>query len=574
MNLRLYFQEELNHLRELGTEFSRLHPALAPMLSGPSRDPDVERLLEGVAYLAATLRHRMNDEFPEFISSLMFLSVPHLLQPSPSTTLMEFRPEDHLSGSRKIPAGTPVNSIAVDGTVCSFETSHAMSMAPLKTGDLKWEELDSDTVRLTLPFKVLAGAAGRWKPDSIRLHCAGEIGLAGDLYTLLTTKLVSLALRDNDGHVFHLPPGAVGPAGLEEDDTLLPYPAHIFPGFRILLEYFILPEKFLAVGVQGVGRRLTPESARSFELIFECDKPSVNLKPGNDSLLLNIVPASNSFERDSQPITLTHQTTEYPLRPERDEGHCQVVGVKHLEGIARKNGTRRTFLPFRDFEGAHDSPLYTLRWREDAHTEEPKTYLELVYPQQTVFIGEEIMIGRLQCCNGHLPERLRLGDIHVATPTSPVHCTFRNIVTPTGLVSMQLDKGSAWRLMAHLRLNLLHLKTADDLRTILMLYAGRRTRDRARFDAGVHRIKGIRNFSTRALDRLHRGQLIRGTGANLSLDSKHFAGSGDMHLFGEILQQFFSSQTPINSFVQLTMTDDSTGTQTVWKPKAGGQPLF
>lgn len=574
MSLKHYFQEELTHLRDLGTEFSRLHPALAPMLSGPSRDPDVERLLEGVAYLAATLRHRMNDEFPEFISALMFLSVPHLLQPSPSTTLMEFRPEEHLSASREVPAGTPVNSIAVDGTVCCFETSQPMTMLPLKTGELKWEELDSEITRLTLPFKVLEGAAGRWKPDSIRLHCAGETGPAGDLYTVLTSSLHSLTLRDNEGRVFHLPPGSVVPAGLGEHDGLLPYPMHIFPGFRILLEYFILPEKFLTVSVQGLGRRLTAESARSFELIFECKKPPAGLKPGSDSLLLNIVPACNSFERDSQPIPLSHQVTEYAIRPERDEGLCQVIGVNHLEGIARKTGTRRTFLPFRDFEGSHESPLYVLRWHDDAHTEEVRTYLELVYPRQSAFINEEILIGKLQCCNGHLPERLRLGDIHVATPTSPVHCSFRNIVTPTGMVSPHLDKGSAWRLMAHLRLNLLHLKTDEDLRTILMLYADRRTRDRARLEAGVHRINGIRSFSTRALDRLYRGQLIRGTGASLSLDPRHFAGKGDMHLFGEILQQFFSSQSPINSFVQLTMTDDSTGMQTVWKPKAGDQPLF
>ena len=34
-----YYQQELNALRELGSEFSRAHPALAPMLSGPASDP-------------------------------------------------------------------------------------------------------------------------------------------------------------------------------------------------------------------------------------------------------------------------------------------------------------------------------------------------------------------------------------------------------------------------------------------------------------------------------------------------------------------------------------------------------
>ena len=51
-----YFQEELAHLKDLGAEFSKAHPALAPMLSGPTADPDVERLLEGVAFLTGLLQ--------------------------------------------------------------------------------------------------------------------------------------------------------------------------------------------------------------------------------------------------------------------------------------------------------------------------------------------------------------------------------------------------------------------------------------------------------------------------------------------------------------------------------------
>ena len=43
-----YFQQELDNLRDLGAEFSKAHPAVAPMLSGRSSDPDVDRLLEGV----------------------------------------------------------------------------------------------------------------------------------------------------------------------------------------------------------------------------------------------------------------------------------------------------------------------------------------------------------------------------------------------------------------------------------------------------------------------------------------------------------------------------------------------
>ncbi|MGH7298137.1 MAG: type VI secretion system baseplate subunit TssF, partial [Polyangiaceae bacterium] len=50
-----YFQDELAYLRELGREFSQAYPTLAPLLADRGVDPDVERLLEGVAFLTGRI---------------------------------------------------------------------------------------------------------------------------------------------------------------------------------------------------------------------------------------------------------------------------------------------------------------------------------------------------------------------------------------------------------------------------------------------------------------------------------------------------------------------------------------
>ena len=55
-----YYESELAHIRELAVEFAALHPVVAQNLSltsVPCPDPYVERLLEGVAWLAARTRH-------------------------------------------------------------------------------------------------------------------------------------------------------------------------------------------------------------------------------------------------------------------------------------------------------------------------------------------------------------------------------------------------------------------------------------------------------------------------------------------------------------------------------------
>ena len=46
-----YFREELAFLKEQGKEFTEIHPQLSRFLHGRTTDPDVERLLEGFAFL-------------------------------------------------------------------------------------------------------------------------------------------------------------------------------------------------------------------------------------------------------------------------------------------------------------------------------------------------------------------------------------------------------------------------------------------------------------------------------------------------------------------------------------------
>ena len=57
-----YYESELSYLRDLGREFSQANPQLGGMLLERSGDPDVERLLEGFAFLSARIRERVDDD--------------------------------------------------------------------------------------------------------------------------------------------------------------------------------------------------------------------------------------------------------------------------------------------------------------------------------------------------------------------------------------------------------------------------------------------------------------------------------------------------------------------------------
>ncbi|MEP6592346.1 MAG: type VI secretion system baseplate subunit TssF, partial [Acidobacteriota bacterium] len=89
MNPRLLqlYELELGHLREMGAEFALQSPKIAARLGVRALevdDPYVERLIEGVAFLAARVQLKLDAEFPRFTQALLEIIYPHNLAPTPS----------------------------------------------------------------------------------------------------------------------------------------------------------------------------------------------------------------------------------------------------------------------------------------------------------------------------------------------------------------------------------------------------------------------------------------------------------------------------------------------------------
>src|SRR5215475_923337 len=128
-----YYQEELAFLREMGREFAAENPKVAHMLETADADPDVERILQGVAFLTGRLRQKVDDEIPELFQSLMSLLWPHYLRPVPSTTIVQFLPMlEQLTGVAEIKRDTELASNPVDGTSCRFRTCYSVDLAPIE----------------------------------------------------------------------------------------------------------------------------------------------------------------------------------------------------------------------------------------------------------------------------------------------------------------------------------------------------------------------------------------------------------------------------------------------------------
>src|ERR1700759_5007720 len=94
-----YYEAEMRYLRDAGKEFARTFPDRARELELDrvgERDPHIERLFEGFAFLMGRLRQKLDDELPELTEGLVSLLWPHYLRMIPSLSILEVTPTEGL----------------------------------------------------------------------------------------------------------------------------------------------------------------------------------------------------------------------------------------------------------------------------------------------------------------------------------------------------------------------------------------------------------------------------------------------------------------------------------------------
>ncbi|WP_296223984.1 type VI secretion system baseplate subunit TssF [Ralstonia sp. UBA689] len=574
--LNRYYEEELNKLKGLAVEFSQNNPALAPMLSGASADPDVERLLEGVAFLIGLTRQKLDDEFPEFVQELANLLFPHYLRPVPASTLISFTPKSPLGEVVRVPQGTELASLPVDGTSCRFRTICDLDVQPLRLVDANLLSTAGVAPVLVMDFEVDGLALSQWESDSLRLFLGGGYSEASKMLLLLTRHVTQVRVSSDGGERLELDALSVRASGF--DHRLLPYPGNAFDGYRVLQEYFSQPEKFLFVDIEGLGRWTNRGRGSAFSMFFSLDElPDWMPEIRSDRFGLNVVPAINLFEHTAEPVNLDHRASEYRVSPEgRNRTHYRVYSVDQVTGYQQGAARERTYLPFGLYrhDGRSAKLSYRTTLREATVMRGNETFLSVNYPPGDTPVPETLSI-RITCTNGSLPESLKLGDISQPTSTSPERIHFQNIRPVTPALESPIGEALLWRLISHVSLNYLSIAQTANLRTLLALYAQVGQQDQGTEAANRRRIDGIQEVIAMPETRLvGRGSVLRGQFVRIRCRQDHYADIGDMYLFGCVLERFLADYASINAYTRVELEDVLSETIFKWPPRLGQQTLL
>lgn len=627
-----HYNRELGYLRELGSEFAREYPSVAGRL-GLSEfscaDPYVERLLEGFAFLAARVHRRLDSEFPQFTRGLLESIYPHYTRPIPSAGIVAIHPdpdEGSLASGYRVPRGTRLNgpSSQQSPTPCRFETTQDLDLWPLEIAGIEIVDRESThqkplpammqspgirsslRIRLTttagLPMSALA-------LDTLTLHLRGG-EIAVQLLELLVAHHQRIAIGDPEaGNWNEISGASLVAGGFEDDEALLPGEPRSFSGYRLLQEYFLLPEKFLFVNLQGLQPAVSAASGKELEILIGFDTPCRDLagRLSADHVSLHCVPAINLFRRRADRVQISDASHEHHLLVDRSRPmDFEIWSVDQLHGHGTTPQQEIEFLPL------YSAPAKTASRHEhaayfttDRRPRQPSAN-QREYGHRSNYLGSELFVTLTD--SQKQPSRHLIRQL-----SSTVHCTNRDLPLlrpasgwrdaltldgPGPVASVECltgptaprqaltteDGETCWRLINHLNANLLSFdgRSSDTggapdqaatalLREMLYLYCPPDVPETSR---QVDGILSLRNETvTRQLP--FDGPIVHGRGVqiNLELDEAAFEGSG-VFLLGSVLDRFMARFVTLNSFTQTSLRTPNRGPVHRWPVRVGDRQLI
>ncbi|GAA4342133.1 type VI secretion system baseplate subunit TssF [Pigmentiphaga soli] len=616
-----HYNLELQHLREMGAEFARQFPKIAARLGMEGievADPYVERLLEGSAFLAARVQLKLEEEFPRFTQRLQQILYPHALQPVPSMLIAQLRPnldEPKLADGVAIARGTALTGRKPAGepTACEFLTGHEVTLWPLEVAQVRYQSHAPDLKLTALPFarqikgalrlrlKATAGLTlAQLALDRLRLYFGGVDDTAFQLHELVTGNALGVLVAVPGGEIAPavLPADAIAPAGLDDDEALLPMTPPSFQGHRLLQEYFAFPQRYLFADLDGLSQILPRCAAPEIEIaiLLGVGDATLEHRVSAENLLLNCTPAVNLFPRRADRILVADGQHDFHVVPDRTRPlDFEVHSILELKGYAAGNDREQTFHPL--YAAFHGEPVdhqayYTL-WREPRRLSDRRkreghrssyvgreVYAALVDPREAPYRQDlrQLAFNTL-CTNRDLPLIMPVGGgrsdftLDISAPVESVRC----VKGPSRPHAPGLDAGSGWRLLNLLSLNYLSLldDTGGDgaaaLRALCALYV-------AEGDAaGRNQVNGLLRVASRPVVRRlpMPGPIAFGRGIEITLTFDELAFQGaSAYLLGTVLDRFLARHASLNSFVQTVIHSTSRGEIARKAPRCGTRPIL
>lgn len=552
-----FYEEELARLRQATRKYAEGHADTAAALElGPdaSTDPEVERLLQSVALLNASMQQLIDSGRCDFHKALLQTLQPHYLRDVPACGIIQVdtsnaRPNE-ISTVSRLPKGTILRA---DGS--KFVTTSEVCIAPVAIASAKFQPtLDlpailrlpgESTSALTISLESTANGASFDNPSIARLRIwvDGEAGLRAALIDAILLHSLCVCLEAGASwSVLAFSPFA--PAGASIEDNLLPrHAGQQSP--RLLTEFFHMPQKFdfVDLDLQAIAAHCPPGCKRlTLHIVLPACEPRLR-QASATNFRLACAPVVNLFPQAAAPIRMDGRSEAYPLTP----CHSGLV-IYSIDKVSLMNRNGDRLLPA--FHGtAHTEP--GPYWQLD---DSEGFALKLVDREQRPASLETGTISvRLTCANVELPQPAAKLTTEASASGFPIRF-LHGPIAPGSLSSPPAICDNIYS----------EDTTLPALRKLLQLHGCPYTESLKSLAA-----KSCTAWLNHPMGRIH----MHGTEFTLLVDQAALSGHG-IYIFAEILLATLADKLRENRFAQLLIVTENGHALCQAGPRVGTRPLI
>jgi type VI secretion system protein ImpG len=551
--MKSYFQRELNYLRQAGRAFSKANPGAAPHLGEVSADPDVERLLEGFAFLTAQIQKQSDAWVPDLAQDLLHVVAPELQCITPSQTIVQFRVDRRrLRVASTVPCGFAMDIDNAQGQPCRFRTTQPCVIGSIDSFDAHLAAKGPHAHTLTIDAEVCSPAGvSSLSGTRTRVFVSGHVGEASNLLLAIIqhTKALTLTL-DNQSvrldpklHLKHVPSQPPQPTGGHDPFT----PASTMR----VREYFSLPEASLFFDI--VWPQALLAGCDASKLRMQLDLDGAHALTGHipaDVLKLHCVAATNLFEASAIPVRCTAFCGPQLLRAESvGNQQLQVYQVDKVEGICDTSFEKIPYRPYRDCHtsAAHAvAAYYHVQKRVAAKQAAYDTYISVHTPEDRApEMRAQTLSIKLTCTNGSAPmgisanvpaKLLKPGAVQDAATVCAASA-------PLAAASGNCD---TWILLGHMSSMRPGTDVALHMQKLLRILSSAFDAQSALARAHTHRIEGITKLEGKPGHQMHRGIATACETITMHLNVEAFTSMGDAYVFADIIDHMLADARGIN----------------------------
>ena len=523
-----------------------------------SDDPSVAKLLEAAAFLNAGCQETIEAMFPEYTNMALDILNPGLLAPVLPMGIARFNIQPGEREALHVPKDSTLEAITTTVDKCILTTAFDTKVFPVVISEAAFESplaveafpVDQ-SVESVLRIRIESSnplPLFDFTDEKLRLYINGKSNVVAALFDLMFPECQQIVILPDKKDPIFLPSDTIQPVGLEDEEAILPGFREELGPYRLLQEFFCIPNKFNFIDIANLGNAARDKIDLLFLLT---SKPGFKVSPEN--FLVGCTPVCNRFKENYSVDVSAKATEGHELEfSTHHSAHTESITELHsIEALAKTTEFDDKSLinrcgndganPFDDGSQYCWSLRRAPTWRHDLTGRVNYLSFRDIENRRVLPDVNRVYLKTI-CFNRDLARKIIANAELIMPDRIPGISSIDLIAKPTETIYPDLEGKNPWQMISTLSLN--HLSMVDHgsgealkaLKSIIQVH-------NIKNDSRNHKlIRGLVKMETeKTIERFKMAGIKgweSGLEITLTMDPAMFV-NGSAFLFGAILDRFF-----------------------------------